>query len=117
MTTQTEFGYVPEITFGWRMRIARENAGLDQGQLAELTGIARNTISNYEKGQTTRPNKAFVRLIAAALNVNQTWLETGEAGPVTGPGLSLVPALPQDDSNVQPFDYQSRRASSFSQAA
>lgn len=105
MTTQPEHGTVPEITVGWRIRIAREGAGLDQGQLAELTGIARNTISNYESGHTSKPNKAFLRLIAAATGVNEAWLRTGEAGtPKGGPGLYL---LPQVDSNHQLFDYQS----------
>lgn len=107
MTTDASpTGRIPEVTVGWRIRIARESAGLDQLQLSELTGIARNTISNYELGLTTRPKSLYLRAIAQATGVNEGWLATGKAGsPYGGPGLHL---LPQHDSNVQPFDYRFR---------
>jgi len=108
MSTDASVGIVPTITTGHRIRIAREAAGMDQGQLADVTGISRSTISNYEKGATTHIKPLYVSLIASATGVDQGWLETGEAGSSpSGPGLRL---LPQVDSNHQHFDYQSHYA-------
>lgn len=108
-------GVVPEIGIRHRIRIAREYADLEQAELAAATGIARSTISNLEKGSTSRIKPLYVSLIAAACGVDAGWLATGEAGSnVPGPGLRL---LPQEDSNFQPFDYRFRRAEDFSAAA
>lgn len=94
MTIDAAGGQVPEITLGWRLRIARETAGMDQQQLHEATGIARNTISNYENGATNKVKPLYLRTMALALGVDPTWLETGQAprgngGPdgVAGPGF------------------------------
>jgi transcriptional regulator with XRE-family HTH domain len=86
--------------------MAREDAALDQGQLADLTGIGRNTISNYESGATTKLKSSYLRLIAMATGVDFAWLETGMPDPsddTPGPGT----ALPHVDSNHEPFDYGS----------
>lgn len=80
MSTHAEIGSIPTLTVGWRIRMAREFAGLDQGQLAERTQIARNTISNYENGATTRVKPLYLRQIALATGVSLDWL----LGEVTG---------------------------------
>lgn len=36
---------------GYRITIAREEAGMNQKQLAEILGISQATLSNYEKGK------------------------------------------------------------------
>jgi transcriptional regulator with XRE-family HTH domain len=36
---------------GYRITIAREEAGLNQKELAEILGISQATLSNYEKGK------------------------------------------------------------------
>lgn len=36
---------------GYRITIAREDAGLNQKELAEILGISQATLSNYEKGK------------------------------------------------------------------
>ncbi len=36
---------------GYRITIAREEAGLNQKDLAERLGISQATLSNYEKGK------------------------------------------------------------------
>lgn len=72
---------VPAWSVGDRIRKARESAGLDQHQLAEITGIARSTISNYERG-STRPSKAYVKSIGLATAVDHVWIWTGSpSGP------------------------------------
>ena len=90
MSTDAAFGVVPEVTLGWRMKIARDLAGMDQEALAKATGIARNTISNYELGLTARPKRLYIRAMAQAMGVSESWLETGQAEPTSGPGLTLV---------------------------
>lgn len=43
MTTAYDLGEVPEILVRHRLRIARESAGLEQSELAEMIGISRGT--------------------------------------------------------------------------
>lgn len=53
-------GAIPTWTLGDRLRKARMHAGPDQGQLAEVTGIHRNTISSYEADRAI-PRKPYLR--------------------------------------------------------
>ena len=58
MSTQT-VGTVPEEwTMGDRLRKAREAAGFDQVDLAELIGVSRTTVSNHEVGVGKRAPRA-----------------------------------------------------------
>lgn len=68
------------------MKIARDYAGMDQAELAEVTGIARNTISNYELGLTTRPKPIYIKAMALAMGVSAEWLETGSFTPMSPNG-------------------------------
>lgn len=81
---------MPEWTLADRLRKARESAGLEQTELAELAGISRATISAAENG--ARPARATLRLWALATGVPVTWLETGqpdrEHGHDTAPSTS-----------------------------
>jgi len=104
MTTEAIGGAIPEMTIQWRLRMARELAGMEQTDLARATGIARSTISNYENGATERMKSLYLRQIALACGVDPEWLQTGQAGPSDGPGLTLLPHL---DSNQKPFGYRS----------
>ena len=90
MSTEYAEAEVPPITVGMRLRIAREWRGLQQSELALKARVARNTISNYENDQTTRINPLYLESLANALRVPVAWLETGEAGPTSGPGLTSV---------------------------
>ena len=87
MTTQTVAGFVPEITAGHRIRIAREHAGLDQGELAGRAGISRGTIVNYENGTTTHLKPLYLRQIALITGVDPGWLANGVPG--SGDGESV----------------------------
>jgi len=51
-----ERGLIPPIQVHHRLRIAREWANLEQGELAERIGISRNSVSAAERG-VTRPRK------------------------------------------------------------
>ena len=92
MTSAYNQGHIPEIQLRHRLRIAREHAGLDQGQIAELMGVSRNTISNAETGAVT-VRKIVINAWALACGVPVAWLLTGEP-PASGPdptsGLGII---------------------------
>ena len=92
MTTQpVQGGAIPPVEIRHRLRIAREHAHLDQGDLADRMGVARNTVSRAEAGAVA-PRKIVVRMWALATGVDEHWLATGEAKnesspPPNGDGL------------------------------
>ena len=90
MTTQPTEGRYYDFGIKDRIRAAREGAGMDQGQLADATGLSRQTISNYERGQTTRFSKGSVRLIAWATGFDFDWLLSGEVPPTSGHDRTCV---------------------------
>ena len=77
MTSAYEGGSVPQIQVRHRLRIAREYAGLEQEQLAEIIGVSRTTISNAENGRGT-PRKITLNAWALACCVPVSWLTTGD---------------------------------------
>lgn len=71
----TVTGVVPTFTLGDRLRKARETAGLEVGQLAEVIGVHRQSISNYESGRTS-PRRPVLRMWALVTGVDEAWLST-----------------------------------------
>jgi transcriptional regulator with XRE-family HTH domain len=60
-----------------RLRAAREQAGLSQAALAELTGISLKSITRYEAGDTVpRHPQLIVWSMATGFSVD--WLDTGK---------------------------------------
>jgi transcriptional regulator with XRE-family HTH domain len=57
------------MTLGARLRIARENEGLSQGQVAKLCRLDPSTISFFECGKRTPVARNILKL-AEALNVS-----------------------------------------------
>jgi transcriptional regulator with XRE-family HTH domain len=99
MTTMQQTGSVPRWTLADKLRKARQHAGLEQDELAEQLGIARQSVSNYERGQTT-PNRPIVWAWADVTGVDRAWL-LGHGDETRRP-LSQLPRL---DSNQQPAGY------------
>ena len=81
MTNRPDYtrGTIPQITLPVRLRLAREHAGLQQAQLADLVGVARNTISRAESGAAA-PGRPLLLSWAMATGVPLGWILTGEAG-------------------------------------
>lgn len=69
----------PEPRLANRLRVARAERDLSQGELAGLVGVSRQTISSIETGQYTPSTLLAFRLAAAlAVPVAQLfWLEGG----------------------------------------
>lgn len=64
-----------------RLRLARENAGLSQGQVAKLLGVHRPTVSQMEAGQRRVTAEELAQL-AQLYGVSTDWLAcVGSEGP------------------------------------
>lgn len=64
------------VLFGRRLKLARERAGLKQGQLAELLKVEPPTVSRWENGHDF-PEDYRLPLLYSALNVSAEYF-TGE---------------------------------------
>jgi transcriptional regulator with XRE-family HTH domain len=94
-------GAIPPQTVRWRVAQARDYADLEQGELAELTGLSRASISNYEIGKSV-PRRSSLIAIAFATGVDLTWLETGKTPGGDDPAGGGECAI--RDSNPEPAD-------------
>lgn len=65
------------MSIGERIRDARKTRGMTQAELAEKVNLKRNTIGNYEI-ENIEPSDRSIIDICRVLNVNETWLRTGE---------------------------------------
>lgn len=75
-------------TIAERLKSAREDLGLSQGELAKRAGVSQSTIANFEAGTRHSPRKLLA--IAAALRVDPNWLETGKGSRTLAAGTSLA---------------------------
>lgn len=91
---------IPEWSLADRLRKSRENAGLDQTELARVTGISRTSIVHYEAGRRS-PRRPYLAVWSAATSVPIEWLETGKAPVGDDEGYWYTPR----DSNPEPADY------------
>jgi transcriptional regulator with XRE-family HTH domain len=66
----------PAWTLVDRLKKARQLAGMEQTDIADALGVARNTVSNWENGRSEPSASAFVRW-ARATGVPLEWLAEG----------------------------------------
>ena len=64
------------MTFGERLKAAREAADFTQAQLAKAAGCRQGAISRWENAAQPRPH--HLAPLADALGVSVRWLLTGE---------------------------------------
>ena len=65
---------------GKRLRCAREQSGLTQGQVAKLLGLHRPSISEIEAGRRkVRPDE--IAKLAEAYGVDEGWIVSGRRTP------------------------------------
>lgn len=87
MSTSPETGFVPALTLGWRLRMAREATGMGLREFAAHIGVAPDTLTSAEKDRRkVRP--ITINAYALASGVDRHWLEHGTSAPGGGPGGS-----------------------------
>ena len=87
-------------TFGDRLALAREAAGLDQKGLADRLGVKRGTVARWEE-DVDEPRANRLQMLSGLLGVSMRWLLTGagdgppeeEAPPDLAAALSELRAL------------------------
>ncbi len=94
MTIAPNTRRAPQFGLGHRLALAREVAGIERAELAEVVGLTVQTLSNYELGKTT-PAKLTLNAWAVATGVDVEWLKTGKAQGDAPRG---------DGANSQPSD-------------
>ncbi len=77
--------------FGARLREERENLGLDQGALADIGGINRNSQSRYETGKSFPDARYLISLAAAGGDVQ--YVLTGRRSDSPPLNFRLLKAL------------------------
>lgn len=92
MSINAEIGFVPVLTLGQRLRIAREQTGLEQREFADEIGASRQTVGAAENGRVT-PRRMTLRLWSMRSGVSLHWLETGEAPSPDGDGAPGEPPV------------------------
>lgn len=83
-STQKHQGVIPEVTLGWRLRMARETTGMGLREFAEHIGVAPDTLTSAEKDRR-KVRAITINAYALATGVDREWLETGKV-PVDGGG-------------------------------
>lgn len=116
MTMDYAAGTIPRFHAGDRLRKAREVRGLGTAELAELLGVSRNTVGNYESGRVT-PRRPVLIAWAMATGVPIAWLENGESPSQGGPDGGSRGGLPRLDSNQQPSGYSDAQVIELRRAA
>ena len=71
-------GVVPQVTLGWRLKLAMAQADLSQRELADKLGVDKGTINRWTTEQT-KPKPGQLMACAMATGVPYVWLETGKA--------------------------------------
>ena len=77
-------GIVPQLTMGWRLKMALGQVDMTVQQMAAELGVSRQTATSYVTDRAT-PKRAYLVMWALRTGVPLSWLETGIA-PVTNNG-------------------------------
>ena len=85
---------------GRRLALARQQAGLSQGQVAKLLGVHRPTISEMESGRRRVAADELAQL-ASIYSVDVTWLTSGTSG---GESEDRITLAARELSKLKPDD-------------
>lgn len=75
------------LEIGSRLKKERVRLGLNQTEMGEIGGVAKNTQHNYEKGERN-PDSAYLAAVAAA-GVDVLYVLTGQRTPQAEQALSV----------------------------
>lgn len=76
INTYVLISFTMNLTYGQRLKAAREHKDLSQDKLAELSGVKQGTISKIERGG--QQHSGFDAILAYHLDVEAIWLSTGD---------------------------------------
>lgn len=86
-----------------RVRLARRRAGLSQQKLADLLGVKRSAVANWEATAGARPSSTNLERLTCMLQVSHEWLATGR-GEMKLPGNLQESQPPEADLVENPFE-------------
>lgn len=69
--------HIPELTLGWRLRMAIETAGLSSDELGEMLGVSGSAVRRWANG-TRAPKRGMLLQTALICQVPAEWLITGK---------------------------------------
>lgn len=102
MTELVDFAAVPEVTLGWRIRIALDHGNLKHDDLMKEFEVSRDTVSRWCRDVGPAPKKFILNQIAVMCGVSPRWLIDGTEPPPPGPeGGSRL-----GESNPRPIHYE-----------
>lgn len=81
---------VPELTLGWRLKMALAHGGLHREEMAIHLGVDPGTLSRWMADRGAPPKRAYLQMWALATEVDPDWLEHGK-------GSSAVPPPPRPE--------------------
>ena len=84
------------MSIGDRLRLLRDDKGLNQGEFADLLGISQQNLSNYEKNKRDIPELVKIKLQQNGVNLN--WLISGVEKPFIK--SETKPAILQELENI-----------------
>ena len=106
MSISMNSGVIPEMnTLPNRLRVARDFAGMSQGDLAERAELSRTTVSAAEAGLKT-PARATITVWAFACGVDVEWLRTGNETAPSPDGDGADDPSRLRESNPRPIHYK-----------
>lgn len=94
------------LTIGQRIRLAREAAGLQQGELSKLLDIKQASLSDLETGESKAPSAKVLVRMSEVLKVSPRWIVFGDDGELSVPSpqehqlLDLFRQLSADQQNA-----------------
>jgi transcriptional regulator with XRE-family HTH domain len=84
-----------------RIREARKQLGLNQGEFARRMGLSQNSLSMVEVGKNKLTDKN-IKIICSTFAINEKWLRTGDGEMFCSPSphekelLDMFRCLPED---------------------
>jgi transcriptional regulator with XRE-family HTH domain len=84
-----------------RIKEARKQLGINQGEFAKRVGLSQNALSMVEVGKNKLTEKN-IKIICTTFAINEKWLRTGDGEMFCSPSphekelLELFRCLPQD---------------------
>lgn len=92
-----------KVTIASRLRLAREMAGLSQGQVAKMLGLHRPSISEAEAGRRKVSAEELTEL-ARIYGVELSWLACADTEEITNLDQDRIQLAARELSKLKPDD-------------